>query len=330
MKTLHIAILDKKATYRERDGVIVCGNSDYVIEFTFDNEWEESDVKTARFSYNGAYQDVVFTGNAVEVPILKNITSVDVGVFAGNLSTTTPATIPCEKSILCDDGMPETPSDDVYAQIIEKINEMGTGGDSADLTDYYNKTEVDSALSGKVDKSDTHSIIYGTDINGNQTTWNYRYSTIAKFSVAGRDGNGNIPVATAVHPQDATNKKYVDDATKLYRHSVCCFTQIGIYEYSFSFSFYSKQNTQLNINEALEMLCDDASVCSTYVGIVVTVIDVNEYTTVGVGLNFNINKRSETPLYKVAFTTLINGTSTIVSIPSDDLITGFYHIKEVI
>ena len=33
MKTLHISILDKVATYRQRDGEIVCGNSDYQIEF---------------------------------------------------------------------------------------------------------------------------------------------------------------------------------------------------------------------------------------------------------------------------------------------------------
>lgn len=84
---------------------IVCGNSDYSIDFTFDAEWEGEAVKTARFVYvqNGTakYQDISFTGSAVKVPVLSNTREVKVGVFAGDLQTTTPARIRCEPSILC-------------------------------------------------------------------------------------------------------------------------------------------------------------------------------------------------------------------------------------
>lgn len=124
-KTLHITVVDKVATYRQRDGVIVCGNNDYVIEFTFDAEWDEHDVKTARFVTNGTYTDVVFEGASVTVPVLTNTTSVSVGVFAGDLKTTTPAIIECQKSILCDGGVPADPPPDVYAQIMSMLN---TGG----------------------------------------------------------------------------------------------------------------------------------------------------------------------------------------------------------
>lgn len=102
MRTLHIGVLDKKATYLSRDGDIVCGNSDYVIEFAFDAEWAAHEEKIARFIWNGHYQDVKFTGTSCAVPIVTHTTELRVGVYAGELSTTTSATIGCQKSILCD------------------------------------------------------------------------------------------------------------------------------------------------------------------------------------------------------------------------------------
>ena len=106
MKTLHISVLDKIATYLKRDGDIVCGNSDYQIEFTFDSEWNDYQSKTARFIINGKYVDVAFLGTVCPVPVIINADTLQVGVYAGDLTTTTSATIPCRKSILCE-GSPE-------------------------------------------------------------------------------------------------------------------------------------------------------------------------------------------------------------------------------
>jgi hypothetical protein len=133
MRILHITVSDKIATYCQRDGTIVCGNSDYVIEFTFDAEWDAYPTKTARFITNGNYTDVVFEGTSVAVPVITNVQSVAVGVYSGNLKTTTPALISCQKSILCDGGIPADPYPDVYAQIIELINNGG-GGTSGSIT----------------------------------------------------------------------------------------------------------------------------------------------------------------------------------------------------
>lgn len=87
------------------DAVIVCGNSDYTLTFDFDAEWAAEPVKIARyvwFSRNKAHSDeITFEGNTVAVPILSNTNAVYVGVYAGNLRTTTPAKIVCEPSILC-------------------------------------------------------------------------------------------------------------------------------------------------------------------------------------------------------------------------------------
>ena len=106
MRILHISVLDKKATYQNRDGDIVCGNSDYVIEFAFDAEWATHDEKIARFIWNDHYINVEFMGTTCPVPVITNATEVKVGVYAGDLSTTTPALIGCLKSILCESTTP--------------------------------------------------------------------------------------------------------------------------------------------------------------------------------------------------------------------------------
>ncbi len=146
-RTLHINVKDKVATYSQRDGFIVCGNSDYIIEFSFDAEWIGHTTKTARFISNGSYEDVVFSGNTVAVPVMHNTISVAIGVFSGNLKTTTPAIIACQKSILCDNGTPIAPSQDVYNQIIDLLNKGGGGtADTSklesDIADHEERLET--------------------------------------------------------------------------------------------------------------------------------------------------------------------------------------------
>ena len=122
-RRIQIAVRDKIAT-KTCDTVYVCGNSDYVIDFQFDAEWDEHRVKTARFiTEDLTVHDVVFEGTVCNVPVISNSHKIRVGVFAGNLRTTTPAYVPARKSILCGGGMPADPPDDVYAQIMGKVNE---------------------------------------------------------------------------------------------------------------------------------------------------------------------------------------------------------------
>lgn len=102
MKTLHIIVSDKVASYLQRDGYIVCGNSDYQVEFTFSSEWDAYTKKTARFIWRGKPVDVEFSGNVCPVPIVANTEELKVGVYVENLSTTTSAVIPCRLSVLCD------------------------------------------------------------------------------------------------------------------------------------------------------------------------------------------------------------------------------------
>lgn len=121
MPILHVDVKNKKAAYLLREGEIVCGNKDYKIQFTFDEEWEAYPIKTARFVSTAGIEEVIFEGDTVNVPAIHNSFTVLVGVYAGDLHTTTAASIPCQKSILCQGGAPADPAPDVYAQLMEML-----------------------------------------------------------------------------------------------------------------------------------------------------------------------------------------------------------------
>lgn len=162
MKTILIPVIDKIA--KSPDEEIVCGNSDYYIEFAFDSEWDGYDVKTARFVYGGKKTDVVFKGNVVQVPVMSNTTKVFVGVFSGDLRTSTPAAIVCRPSILCKGGTPHDPTPDVYAQIMDMMNSAVSptvsvddvaGGHRITITDVSGTKTFDVMDGAKGEKGDT-------------------------------------------------------------------------------------------------------------------------------------------------------------------------------
>lgn len=125
-KTINITVKDKIAT-AARGAMYICGNSDFTAVFSFDSEWDAYDTKTARFkANNGAYTDVIFSGNECAVPIISNANTIQIGVYAGNLSTTTPAFVMAKKSILCGAGAPADPAPDVYNQLMDRLNEIET------------------------------------------------------------------------------------------------------------------------------------------------------------------------------------------------------------
>lgn len=102
MPQIRISIQNKIARAVRRDGCIVCGNGDYEILFSFDAEWDPHKEKVARFIWDGGYFDVPFEGDVCPVPCITSAPSVEVGVYAGTLRTTTPAVIRCRPSIRSD------------------------------------------------------------------------------------------------------------------------------------------------------------------------------------------------------------------------------------
>ena len=127
---LYVDVVKKIATFQKRGGNIVCGNGDYQIQFSFDREWDAHDEKTARFIYNGQFTDVDFSktedNNICTVPILYDTTEVEVGVYAGELKTTTSAFIGCYRSILCEVARPSEENNRLH------INEAKEAADRAE------------------------------------------------------------------------------------------------------------------------------------------------------------------------------------------------------
>lgn len=128
MEVININVKQKIASV-EGSPIIVCGNSDYTMAFTFDEEWNDEENKVARFSYvkNGlkGFIDAPIHDGICQVPVLIGIGLVRVGAYAGNLRTTTGAKIKCQKSILCDDAeeMAE-PFENLYEEMHKEIDNI--------------------------------------------------------------------------------------------------------------------------------------------------------------------------------------------------------------
>ena len=122
MNYIKITVREKRAKCNGRER-IVCGNSDYVIKFDFDDEWAAYDTKTARFAVDGGkYTDVQFTGDEVGVPVLRDTRTVSVGCYAGDIRTTTAALIQAVPCCTDPDGTPADPAPDVYNQLMIRFN----------------------------------------------------------------------------------------------------------------------------------------------------------------------------------------------------------------
>lgn len=106
---------------------IVNGNTSYIVEFDFDSEWDGLEEKTARFVYcdeRGARRwiDMPIENGTCHVPRLERIDQVEVGVYAGNIRTTTGAMIPCIWSILCYKGSMHIPKRDFFNECMKLLS----------------------------------------------------------------------------------------------------------------------------------------------------------------------------------------------------------------
>lgn len=126
-KNIPVQVMNRVA-WTGWNGYIICGNTDYTITFTFDEEWGEATAKTARFKFRTdegmMYTDQPFTGDTVAVPMLSNIREVEVGVYVGDLNTTTGATIRCVPSILCGSGKQSEYEERRFDELMQMFNDL--------------------------------------------------------------------------------------------------------------------------------------------------------------------------------------------------------------
>ena len=123
MPIINITVKGKVASSNTK--AIVNGNSDYTVNWVLDGEWSDFDTKTMRVRhYDGTVIDCIFTGCSCSLPIITETCMIEIGLFAGNLITSTPATISCTRCIMDDEGPVKDPMPDVYAQIMERLNNL--------------------------------------------------------------------------------------------------------------------------------------------------------------------------------------------------------------
>lgn len=170
---IEVNVKNKIATAAQ-DYIVICGNSDYIIVFTFDDEWNGHEVKTARFGYTQdgvkKFIDVVFTENAVAMPVLSNVNTVEIGVYAGDLRTTTPCLLSCKKSILCEGGTPAEPEEDIYNQIVDLCNEAYTAAKTVEEkaeAGEFNGKDGDDYILTEADKQEIADIINASIVDAN-------------------------------------------------------------------------------------------------------------------------------------------------------------------
>ena len=129
MPTIDIIIRNKTAS-AVNPPCIVCGNSDYNVKFNFDEEWQAHSNKIGVFAYNrdGEWQSekVLFEGDTCPVPPLHGVRSVWIGVTAGDVRTSTPADVPCRMGATDFSDTTEKPSEDIWTQILDKLDTVGT------------------------------------------------------------------------------------------------------------------------------------------------------------------------------------------------------------
>ncbi|MEI3123238.1 MAG: hypothetical protein V8S81_05470 [Oscillospiraceae bacterium] len=125
MPDINITVAHKVAVSDTQS--IVCDNSDYTVHWTLDEEWNAYDTKSMRTIYmDGTYKDTVFSGAEVELPVCTVPGVVQIGLFAGDIRTSRVAILRALPSVRSAAGAPADPTPDVYDQIMEIINGLGS------------------------------------------------------------------------------------------------------------------------------------------------------------------------------------------------------------
>jgi hypothetical protein len=220
MPIININIKNKIANGNKEE-FIVCDNSDYEILFDFDQEWEKYNNKTAIVTLsNREFVPILFQGNKCKLPPFPNVMFCKVGVTASienadetiTLSTTTPATINCLESAYDENGNILPPTDDIYQQILAKLNSIieGSGGTTVTVGGVEQKTwDADNKLD-KITETTLYRQAYVKMANGEQGMTNMSYSPVYN-AIPLYTVDKNLKTETPKANNDCANMQYVDD-----------------------------------------------------------------------------------------------------------------------
>ena len=165
MPTINVTVRNKIAK-SQPPAFIVCGNSDYTAVFDLDDEWAEFPNRVAVFVYYAGRERrnerVIFDGDECPIPTLRGVCAVEVGLEAGNIRTTTPARIRCFGCITDAAGTPQEPEDDVYRQILSRVDGTAQAATAAARDAQTAQTAASAAASSAQTAQDCAQAMAGT------------------------------------------------------------------------------------------------------------------------------------------------------------------------
>lgn len=130
MPNIEIDIAQKIATVRGYPSIVL-GNDDYSITFYFDSEWSGYTSKTLVLSLLSAKtgmlqtKEILFHGDTVNLPAILNTGEISIGVYAGDLKTSTNAIITCYGVVNPANNPHPNPEPDVYTQLLAYLLSLG-------------------------------------------------------------------------------------------------------------------------------------------------------------------------------------------------------------
>lgn len=133
MPDIHITVRERIAQ-TDGDPEIVCGNSDYTAVFDFDAEWVAYPQKTLHTVWRDnatgklGHDDIMFEGSSAVLPPVWRTCQVLIGVYAGDIRTTTAARVPCIGCITDTAPHHDDPDDALYRQLLEYLAGLDRGG----------------------------------------------------------------------------------------------------------------------------------------------------------------------------------------------------------
>lgn len=125
MPDINITVAHKVAVSDTQS--IVCDNSDYMVNWTLDDEWSAYDTKTMRAIYmDGTFEDKVFSGDTIALPVCTVPGVVQIGLFAGDIRASRMAILRALPSVRSAAGAPKDPDKSVYDQLMERMAQLET------------------------------------------------------------------------------------------------------------------------------------------------------------------------------------------------------------
>lgn len=189
MTEIHVTVRNG-AAFQTDHSAYTAGDGESWVVFHMEDDWSGYPAKIARFQSENGYQDVMFRGEKCHIPVFTYAQKLEVGLYAGNLRTTTPARIFVRPGIRSAWGPPPDPEPNVFDQLLDRFGEtdleMENLEDGVRLTVRYRGEEKNAFL--------RHSEVY---VGPGEMPEGYRVQidTTGGYDVLKVRGQDGIPIS---------------------------------------------------------------------------------------------------------------------------------------